>query len=44
TRVSCAGPPVTLRRLRLDRARWEGRRSVDVTVEGLDVCRAEFGV
>ncbi|ESU47978.1 GCN5-related N-acetyltransferase [Streptomyces sp. HCCB10043] len=38
------GAPVTLRRLRLDRARWEERRSVDVAVEGLDVCRAEFGV
>ncbi|MEU6614865.1 GNAT family N-acetyltransferase [Streptomyces parvus] len=38
------GAPVTLRRLRLDRARWEAHRSVDVTVEGLDACRAEFGV
>ncbi|MER7698869.1 GNAT family protein [Streptomyces sp. NPDC096095] len=38
------GAPVTLRRLRLDRARWEAHRSVDVTAEGLDACRAEFGV
>ncbi|MFI1934913.1 GNAT family N-acetyltransferase [Streptomyces sp. NPDC020330] len=38
------GVPVTLRRLRLDRARWEAHRSVEVTVEGLDACRAEFGV
>ncbi|MFF3526829.1 GNAT family N-acetyltransferase [Streptomyces rubiginosohelvolus] len=38
------GAPVTLRRLRLDRARWEAHRSVDVSVEGLDACRAEFGV
>ncbi|MFD7670632.1 GNAT family N-acetyltransferase [Streptomyces anulatus] len=38
------GAPVTLRRLRLDRARWEAHRNVDVTVEGLDACRAEFGV
>ncbi|MGW6579490.1 GNAT family N-acetyltransferase [Streptomyces globisporus] len=38
------GAAVTLRRLRLDRARWEAHRSVAVTVEGLDACRAEFGV
>lgn len=37
------GAPVTLQRLRLDRARWEEHRSVDVTVEGLDGCREEFG-
>ncbi|ROQ68799.1 RimJ/RimL family protein N-acetyltransferase [Streptomyces sp. 840.1] len=37
------GGPVTLQRLRLERARWEERRTVDVTVEGLDACRAEFG-
>jgi hypothetical protein len=36
------GTPVTLQRLRLDRARWEEYRSVEVTVEGLDGCRAEF--
>ncbi|MGW7587983.1 GNAT family N-acetyltransferase [Streptomyces rubiginosohelvolus] len=38
------GAPVTLRRLRLDRAGWEAHRSVDVSVEGLDACRAQFGV
>ncbi|MFD6796939.1 GNAT family N-acetyltransferase [Streptomyces cyaneofuscatus] len=38
------GEAVTLRRLRLDRAGWEKHRSVDVTVEGLDACRAGFGV
>ncbi|MFD5204660.1 GNAT family N-acetyltransferase [Streptomyces sp. NPDC058375] len=38
------GAPTTLRRLRLDRARWEAHRSVEVTVEGLEECRAEFGV
>ncbi|MFJ3433473.1 GNAT family protein [Streptomyces cyaneofuscatus] len=38
------GEAVTLRRLRLDRAGWEKHRSVDVTVEGLDACRADFGV
>ncbi|MEU0100536.1 GNAT family protein [Streptomyces sp. NPDC006267] len=38
------GAPVALRRLRLDRTRWEAHRSVDITVEGLDACRAEFGV
>ncbi|MFH9298795.1 GNAT family N-acetyltransferase [Streptomyces sp. NPDC017520] len=38
------GVPVTLRRLRLDQARWEAHRNVDVAVEGLDACRAEFGV
>ncbi|MET7869120.1 GNAT family N-acetyltransferase [Streptomyces cyaneofuscatus] len=37
------GEAVTLRRLRLDRAGWEKHRSVDVTVEGLDACRADFG-
>ena len=35
--------PVTLQRLRLARVRWEEYRSVDVTIEGLDACRAEFG-
>lgn len=38
------GKAVTLRRLRLDRAGWEKHRSVDVTVEGLEACRADFGV
>ncbi|WP_411079212.1 GNAT family N-acetyltransferase [Streptomyces sp. cmx-18-6] len=37
------GAPATLQRLRLDRAGWEKHRSVDVTVEGLDACRADFG-
>ncbi|WNI31782.1 GNAT family N-acetyltransferase [Streptomyces sp. ITFR-6] len=37
------GAPVTLQQLRLERERWEERRAVDVTVEGLDGCRAEFG-
>ncbi|MFC9618441.1 GNAT family N-acetyltransferase [Streptomyces sp. NPDC056930] len=37
------GAPVTLQRLRLDRARWEAYRAVEVTVEGLDDCRKEFG-
>ncbi|MFG2624709.1 GNAT family N-acetyltransferase [Streptomyces sp. NPDC048473] len=37
------GAPVTLQRLRLDRARWEEYRAVEVTVEGLDDCREEFG-
>ncbi|MFD3972609.1 GNAT family N-acetyltransferase [Streptomyces cyaneofuscatus] len=38
------GEAVTLQRLRLERAGWEKHRSVDVTVEGLDACRADFGV
>ncbi|MFF3997736.1 GNAT family N-acetyltransferase [Streptomyces cyaneofuscatus] len=38
------GEAVTLRRVRLDRAGWEKHRSVDVIVEGLDACRADFGV
>ncbi|MFF2534866.1 GNAT family N-acetyltransferase [Streptomyces cyaneofuscatus] len=38
------GEAVTLQRVRLDRAGWEKHRSVDVTVEGLDACRADFGV
>lgn len=37
------GAAVTLQRLRLDRDRWEECRDVDVTVEGLDGCRKEFG-
>ncbi|GGU35400.1 GNAT family N-acetyltransferase [Streptomyces violascens] len=36
--------PVTLQRLRLERAEWERRRTVDVRVVGLDACRSEFGV
>ncbi|MEU3203070.1 GNAT family protein [Streptomyces cyaneofuscatus] len=38
------GEAVTLQRLRLDRAGWEKHRNADVTVEGLDACRADFGV
>ncbi|MCM2413979.1 GNAT family N-acetyltransferase [Streptomyces sp. RKAG290] len=34
---------VTLQRLRLERDRWEEHRTVEVTVEGLDDCRAAFG-
>ncbi|MFF2011198.1 GNAT family N-acetyltransferase [Streptomyces sp. NPDC058195] len=37
------GAPVTLQRLWLDRARWEECRRTEVTVEGLDDCRTEFG-
>lgn len=37
------GEPVTLRRLRLDRARWEECRRVEAGVEGLDDCRSRFG-
>ncbi|MYR94089.1 MULTISPECIES: GNAT family N-acetyltransferase [unclassified Streptomyces] len=37
------GEAATFQRLRLDRAGWEKHRSVDVTVEGLDACRADFG-
>ncbi len=38
------GAPVTLRRLRLDRARWEAHRSVDVTVEGSTPAGRSSGV
>lgn len=38
------GAATTLQRLRLDRAGWEKHRSADVTMEGLDACRADFGV
>ncbi|MFJ8773165.1 GNAT family N-acetyltransferase [Streptomyces microflavus] len=38
------GAATTLQRLRLDRAGWEKHRGIDVTVEGLDACRADFGV
>ncbi|WP_326765720.1 hypothetical protein OG978_15020 [Streptomyces sp. NBC_01591] len=37
------GAPVTLQRLRMDRARREECRSVEVTVGGLGGCRGEFG-
>ncbi|MCX5397169.1 GNAT family N-acetyltransferase [Streptomyces sp. NBC_00102] len=37
------GVPVTLQRLRLDRAGWEEHRRVEVSVEGLDACRSHFG-
>ncbi|MFF7362300.1 GNAT family N-acetyltransferase [Streptomyces sp. NPDC008125] len=37
------GAPVLLQRLRLDRARWEEYRRVEVSVEGLDACRGDFG-
>ncbi|WP_329616123.1 GNAT family N-acetyltransferase [Streptomyces brevispora] len=37
------GERATLRRLRLERARWQEHRSVEVTVEGLDNCREMFG-
>ncbi|MFG2717076.1 GNAT family N-acetyltransferase [Streptomyces sp. NPDC048416] len=36
--------PVTLQRLRLDRADWERHRTVDVRVEGLEECRDMFDV
>jgi RimJ/RimL family protein N-acetyltransferase len=36
--------PVTMRRLRLDRATWLATRSVPVQVTGLDGCLADFGV
>ncbi|MGW2402130.1 GNAT family N-acetyltransferase [Kitasatospora sp. NPDC001664] len=38
------GKPVTTRRLRLGRARWEEHRSVRVTVEGLAPCLPLFGL
>ncbi|ARF72682.1 GNAT family N-acetyltransferase [Kitasatospora albolonga] len=38
------GAATTMQRLRLDRAGWEKHRSTDVTVAGLDACRADFGV
>ncbi|MFJ4968727.1 GNAT family N-acetyltransferase [Streptomyces sp. NPDC088755] len=38
------GAAVTVQRLRLDRTAWEKHRGVDVTVQGLDACRADFGV
>ncbi|MFE5997186.1 GNAT family N-acetyltransferase [Streptomyces sp. NPDC056454] len=37
------GEATTMQRLRLDRAGWKKHRRVDVTVEGLDACRADFG-
>lgn len=37
------GAPATLQRLRLDRARWEEHRRVEVSIQGLDACRSAFG-
>jgi hypothetical protein len=30
--------------LRLPRDAWEARRRDDIRIEGLDACRAEFGI
>ena len=30
--------------LRLPRQTWEARRRDDICIEGLDACRAEFGI
>jgi RimJ/RimL family protein N-acetyltransferase len=38
------GQPVVGRRLRLDRATWQARRQVSVTIEGLAGCLADFGL
>ncbi|MER6116272.1 GNAT family protein [Streptomyces sp. NPDC001743] len=43
TVATLRGERVTLQRLRLERARWEEHRTVAVTTEGLDDCRAMFG-
>ncbi|MEV0091705.1 GNAT family protein [Streptomyces sp. NPDC050738] len=40
--LSVRGEAVTLQRLRIDRADWEARRAVDVTVSGLEGCLAQF--
>ncbi|MFJ2087868.1 GNAT family N-acetyltransferase [Streptomyces sp. NPDC087901] len=42
TVAALRGERVTLQRLRLERARWEEHRSAEVTVDGLDGCRAMF--
>ena len=38
------GKDATLQRLRLGRADWQARRSVEVRVNGLDACLSMFGV
>ena len=38
------GVPVVGRRLRLDRAAWSAARGVPVEIEGLEPCRAMFGL
>ncbi|HEV2242687.1 MAG TPA: GNAT family protein [Streptosporangiaceae bacterium] len=38
------GRPATVRRLRLDRAAWEARRSVPVEIHGLEACLPGFGI
>ena len=38
------GRPARHRGLRLERAAWERRRRSDITIEGLEPCRALFGV
>lgn len=42
TVAAVRGNRVTLQRLRLERARWEEHRSVEVNVEALDDCRTMF--
>ncbi|MGW0856287.1 GNAT family N-acetyltransferase [Streptomyces sp. NPDC002690] len=44
TVAAVRGNSTTLQRLRLDRARWEEHRRVEVSVQGLDACRGDFGV
>ena len=36
--------PIVSRRMRLDRAGWAAARTVPVTIEGLEPCRAMFGL
>ncbi|MEV5709971.1 GNAT family N-acetyltransferase [Actinoallomurus sp. NPDC052274] len=38
------GRPVVARRLRLDRAGWQARRTMPVTIEGLAACLPLFGL
>jgi RimJ/RimL family protein N-acetyltransferase len=43
-RVVAAGKVLVMRRFRLDRAAWQARRALDVEIDGLAACRADFGI
>lgn len=43
-RVSVGGKVLLMRRFRLDRAAWQERRFLDVEIDGLAACLADFGI
>ena len=42
--ATCDGQPVLGQRWRLERAAWEARRRGDVSMSGVDECRAVLGI